>query len=88
MSVDKIVPIALLSLAGLALSILWIKEIFFYGRRRWDFSIDSGILNMGPGVEGGEPLKVWSNKTRVLLGYPFFLVVIFGICLGMLYSEF
>lgn len=52
----------------------WWKELKFYKKNNWDFSIDSGLKGIGPGAEGGDPMRDFSPKTRVLFALPIMLV--------------
>jgi hypothetical protein len=65
-----------LLIAGVGLIRNIINDIVFYWRNKWDFSKDSGE-NLFYGFSGAAGGPV-SNKFRLLVGYPFFVVVFFG----------
>ena len=57
---------------------LWLKELWFYKKRNWDFSVDSGISQSGPG-DAGLPIRQDPPKIRVLIVAP--LMIVMGLCL-------
>ena len=56
----------------------WLRELRFYKKRNWDFSVDSGISQSGPG-DIGLPVRQDPPKIRVLIVAP--LMIIMGLCL-------
>ena len=60
---------------------LWLRELLFYWKRNWDFTIDSGISRAGTGT-GGAVVREFSPKVRVLAALPFFIIMF--VCLTVL----
>ena len=76
------VALASLGLAFVRFSWLWIKDLKFYRKNCWNFQLNSGLPDLGTGVEGdtlgvpGATGKPYSNATRVKIGYPFLLLTL------------
>lgn len=62
----------------LFLASLEVRELLFYRKRNWDFSVDSGISQAGSGT-GGVVVKAFSPKTRVLIAASLFILM--GFCM-------
>jgi hypothetical protein len=59
----------------------WLRELWFYRKRNWDFTIDSGLTRWAFGT-GGFPARNVSPKIRVQIGLP--LWIIFGLYVTVL----
>ncbi len=67
----------------------WVHDLIFYRNNAWDFSKDSGGSKMFPGgakipMRGVAP---FSNKQRVLFGYPLLLFIFFIVLFVIAYFE-
>ena len=54
----------------------WLKDLTFYKRNSWDFSLRSGALDIVPGVEGDTSGKPISNFSRVVFVQPLILLAL------------
>lgn len=74
----------ILSLALLFLVVQETREIFFYKRNNWNFDLDS---NIGTKMYRGESIDekdLVTNKSRVLYGRPFLIVLFLGVLIALL----
>ena len=72
----KVVGTAIVCVYGVRLVWLWIKDLLFYRANNWDFSKDSD-RKMYPGGGKGSMRGIasYSNKQRVMFGFPLMISV-------------
>ena len=63
----------------------WLKDLVFYKKNNWDFSLPSGAWDIVPGVEGNTSGKPISNFSRVIFAQP---LMILGLLLMLLATWF
>ena len=62
------------SAAAILLMLLWVRDLIFYWKNNWDFSLSHGS-DFFVGVEGDMRQPV-SNRTRVTFAYPISIALI------------